>query len=130
MLPSGSTMTAILPSPGTCACADLDTPGPISATIDLVSGDVRISASDRGATLVEVQPSDASNEDDRKAAERTRIEYANEQLLVKAPKLRSWLPTSSGGSIEVKIELPAGSRVHGTATLADFHYQRTLEEES
>jgi DUF4097 and DUF4098 domain-containing protein YvlB len=97
-----------------------DTPGPISTTIDLAIGDVRISAADRGATIVEVQPSDASNEDDRKAAELTRVEYENEQLLVKAPKLRSWL-SRSGGSIDVTIELPAGSHVHGTLGLGDFH---------
>ena len=68
-----------------------DTPEPISATIDLAVGDVRISAGDRGTTVVDVRPSDASNEEDVKAAEQTRVEYANEQLLVKAPKLRSWL---------------------------------------
>ncbi len=98
-----------------------DTPEPISTTIDLVIGDVRISAGDRGATVVEVRPSDASNEEDRKAAELTRIEYANGQLLVKAPKLRSWLSRSGGGSIVVAIELPAGSNVHGAAGSVDFY---------
>ncbi len=97
-----------------------DTPEPISATIDLVIGDVRISAGDHGATVVEVRPSDASNEEDLKAAELTRVEYANEQLLVKAPKLRSWLSRSGGGSIDVTIELPAGSHVHGALGSADF----------
>ena len=98
-----------------------DTPKPISATIDLVIGDVRISAGDRGATAVEVHPTDASNEEDRKAAELTRVEYANEQLLVRAPKLRSWLSRSGGGSIDVTIELPAGSHVHGSLGSADVH---------
>jgi DUF4097 and DUF4098 domain-containing protein YvlB len=97
-----------------------DTPGPISATIDLVIGDVRISAGDRGDTIVEVRPSDASNEDDLKAAELTRVEYANEQLLVKAPRLRSWLSRSGGGSIDVTIELPTGSHLHAAAGSADF----------
>ena len=67
-----------------------DTPEPISATIDVAVGDVRISAGDRTDTVVDVRPSDASNDDDVKAAELTRVEYANGQLLVKAPKLRSW----------------------------------------
>jgi hypothetical protein len=97
-----------------------DTPEPISATIDVVAGDVRISAGDRSATVVEVRPSDASSDDDIKAAQRTRVEYANEQLLVKAPKLRSWLPRSAGGSIDVTIELPAGSHVDGAGGWADF----------
>jgi DUF4097 and DUF4098 domain-containing protein YvlB len=98
-----------------------DTPKPILATIDLVIGDVRISAGDRGATVVAVHPSDKSNMEDRKAAELTRVEYANEQLLVKAPKLRSWLSRRGGGSIDVTIELPSGSHVHGALGSADLH---------
>ena len=90
-----------------------DTPEPISATIDVVVGDVRINAGDRADTVVDVRPSDPANEQDVEAAEQTRVEYANGRLLVKAPKLRSWLPRSSGGSIDVTIELPAGSHVHG-----------------
>jgi DUF4097 and DUF4098 domain-containing protein YvlB len=97
-----------------------DTPDPVSATIDVVAGDVRITAGDRGATSVTVDPTDASNDEDRRAAEQTRVEYASGHLLVKAPKLRSWLPRSSGGSIDVTIEVPAGSHVHGGAALADF----------
>ncbi len=105
-----------------------DTPEPISATVELVLGDVRISATDRGDTVVTVEPGDASNDEDRKAAELTRVEYANAQLLVKAPKLRSWLPRRTGGSINVTIELPAGSHLHGTAGMADFHCDGALGE--
>jgi Putative adhesin len=97
-----------------------DTPEPITATIELSIGDVRINAGDRGTTVVEVRPSDASKEDDRKAAELTRVEYENDQLLVKAPKLRSWL-SRDGASIDVTIELPAGSHVHGALGMGDFH---------
>ncbi len=96
-----------------------DTPDLISTTIDLAIGDVRISAGDRGATVVDVRPSDASNDDDVKAAELTRVEYASGRLLIKAPKLRSWL-SRSGGSIDVSIELPAGSHVHGAVGVGDF----------
>jgi DUF4097 and DUF4098 domain-containing protein YvlB len=97
-----------------------DTPEPIIATIDVVMGDVRIRAGDRTATVVEVQPTDAGNDEDVKAAERTRVECASGQLLVRAPRLRSWSIRSDDGSIDVTIELPAGSRVHGTAQFAGF----------
>jgi hypothetical protein len=97
-----------------------ETPEPISATIDVPVGDVRISAGDGGFTVVDVRPSDASNDEDVKAAQLTRVEYASEQLLVKAPKPRSWSFRSAGGSIDVTIELPAGSNVHGAGQLADF----------
>ena len=98
-----------------------ETPQPITATIDVAVGDVRISAVDRGATVVEVRPSDASNEEDVKAAELTIVEYASEQLLVKAPKSRSWTTRRGGASIDVTIALPVGSRVNGAGQVTDFH---------
>jgi Putative adhesin len=98
-----------------------DTPTPITATIDVVVADVRITAGDRGTTAVDVRPSDANETADVKAAELTRVEYADGRLLVKAPKLRSWLPRGDGGSIDVTVELPEGSSVHGSGSVADFH---------
>jgi hypothetical protein len=97
-----------------------DTPGPISATIVVVVGDVRISAGERSTAAVDVRPSDASSSEDVQAARATRVEYADEQLLVRAPKRRSRLPRSAGGSVDVTIELPAGSDVHGDGQLTDF----------
>ena len=105
-----------------------DTPESITTTVEIVAGDVRISAGDRRETVVDVAPSDASSDEDRKAAELTRVEYANGRLLVKAPKLRSWRPGRTGGSISVTIELPAGSSVHGTGGLADFDCDGPLGE--
>ncbi len=101
------------------------TPEPISATIELVVGDVHISAGDRDATVVDVRPSDPSAADDVKAAELTRVEYADEQLLITVPKLRSWM-NRKGASVDVTIELPAGSRIHGTAGLAHFRCEGRL----
>jgi len=105
-----------------------DSPEPITATIELVAGDVRISAAERDDTVVEVEPSDASSDEDRKAAAQTRVEYANGRLLVKAPKLRSLLPGRTGGSIRVTIELPAGSSLDATGGLADFDSDGPLGE--
>ena len=113
-MPSNLTMQEDLPVP------TFDTPEPITATIDLAIGDVRISAGDSATTVVDVQPSDASNEEDLKLAEQIRVEFSNEQLLVKAPKLRSWL-SKRGPSVDVTIELPTGSHVHGALGLGDVH---------
>jgi DUF4097 and DUF4098 domain-containing protein YvlB len=98
-----------------------DTPETITATIDIGLGDLRITAGDTGETVVDVRASDASNAEDVKAAELTRVDYTSGQLLVKAPKLRAWLSRSGGGSIDVTITLPAGSDVHGSLAAADFH---------
>src|SRR4051812_7251461 len=97
-----------------------ETPDPITATVRVVSGDVRVTAGDRGMTTVTVAPSDASDEDDRKAAALTRVEYADGRLTVRAPKLRSWSPRSHGGSIDVTIALPPGSQLLAVGALADI----------
>ena len=65
-----------------------DTPEPISVSLELGVGDIRIAASDRTDTVVEVRPSDPTSEDDVTAAEQTRVEFADGRLSVKAPK--SW----------------------------------------
>jgi putative adhesin len=96
-----------------------DTPEPISATIDLSIGAVRIIAADRANTVVEVRPSDPSD-DDVKAARLSRVEYLHGRLTVKAPRVRAWLTTRSGGSVDITVELPAGSSVEGTAGMGDF----------
>jgi hypothetical protein len=92
------------------------TPEPISAAIELAMADVRIAASDRSDTVVEVRPSDPARQADVDAAEQTRVEYAAGRLLVKASgRWRSWSPFGYGGSVEVDIALPTGSRFKGAA---------------
>ena len=66
-----------------------ESPGPITANLDVVVGDVRIAAGERADTVVDVRPSDPSNQEDTKAAEQTRVEFEQGHLLVKTPKLRS-----------------------------------------
>ena len=105
-----------------------DTPEPITAQIDVVHGDVRVRAGGDGRTVVTVEPSDAGDGEDRKAAEQTRVEYASGRLLIRTPKLRSWLPRTGGGSVDVTIELPPGSHLHGTGSLTDIHAEGSLDE--
>ncbi|MEU1507853.1 MULTISPECIES: DUF4097 family beta strand repeat-containing protein [unclassified Kitasatospora] len=95
-----------------------DTPGPISATIEFDIASVRIAAGKRTDTVVEVRPADPAVEADVKAAEQTRISYAGGALVVKGPKKRSLF--GRAGSVDVTVELPAGSEVHGNAPMGDF----------
>lgn len=98
-----------------------ETPEPITATLDLSVGSARIIASDRDDTVVEVLPSDSSKNDDIKAAEQTRVEYADGRLSVIAPKTwKRYSLFSHGGSIQVRIELPTGSRLRGDSGMGDF----------
>ncbi len=105
-----------------------DTPEPISVAIDLVVGDARITASDRDDTVVQVRPGDGSHEADVRAAEQTRVEYAGGRLLVKAPKQRRLGLFGRVGSIDVTIELPAGSEVQGDIAVGAFHCMGRLGE--
>lgn len=105
-----------------------DTPDPISVDVELGVGDIRIEASDRADTMVEVRPSDPRKKADVMAAEQTRVEYANGHLSVKAPSgWRQWLPHRSE-SIDVEIHLPAGSRVHAEAGVAAFRCSGRIGE--
>jgi hypothetical protein len=106
-----------------------ETPEPISVTIAIGVGDVRITATDRSDTAVSVTPSDSSKQSDVHAAENTRVEYSQGSLLVKAP--RSWKrysPFGGGESIDVAIELPSGSRVEAEADVANFTSRGRLGE--
>ncbi len=105
-----------------------ETPEPISVTVELGVGDARITASDRTDTVVEVRPRNESKASDIKAAEQTRVEYAGGRLLVKAPKWRQYSPFSSGGSIDVTIDLPTGSRLGGDTSLGEFRCEGRLGE--
>ncbi|GAA4465004.1 DUF4097 family beta strand repeat-containing protein [Phytohabitans houttuyneae] len=88
------------------------TPGPISATVDIVLGNIQFKASDRADTVVEVRPADPSWELDVKAAEQANIEFADGKLLVKHSKLRTAF-SNKYGSVEVLVQLPTGSDVQG-----------------
>lgn len=104
-----------------------DTPEPISATIDLLAGDVRINASDRTDTVVDVRPSNATSDADVQAAAQVRVEYSLGELLIKAPKNMARSLFGRGGSVDVTIDLPTGSRIDAN-TAGDVHSLGRLGE--
>ena len=106
-----------------------DTPEPISVTVELGVGDLRIIASDRTDTQVEVRPSDAAKKADVAAAEQTRVEYTGGTLLIKAPKnWRQYTFRGGGESIDVQVELPAGSHLRGETGVAALRCSGRLGE--
>lgn len=106
-----------------------ETPEPITITLEVGVGDVRVVAEGRTDTLVEVKPSNPSKKGDVAAAEQTQVEYAAGRLLVKAPKgWRRFAPWGGGGSIDVHIEVPEGSHIRGEAAVASLHCSGRLGE--
>jgi DUF4097 and DUF4098 domain-containing protein YvlB len=106
-----------------------DTPEPITVALELGVANVRIHASDRTDTVVDVQPGDATKRADVTAARQTRVEYANGTLLIATPKVwRQWTPWGGHESIDVRIDVPAGSTVRGTAGVASLRATGRLGE--
>ena len=95
-----------------------DTPGAISAVLDVPAGRVRFIAADRADTAVEVLPANASKGRDVKAAEQTKVDYADGVLRIETSAKNQYLGPS--GSIDVTVQLPAGSRVDAKAASAEF----------
>ncbi|MEU9275938.1 DUF4097 family beta strand repeat-containing protein [Streptomyces sp. NPDC048342] len=96
-----------------------DTPAPVSAVLDIPAGQIRFIAADRTDTTVEVLPADGARSRDVKAAEQIEVGYADGVLRIAAKEAKNQLFGPSG-SVEVTVQLPAGSRVEGKAGSAEF----------
>ncbi|MGA4956474.1 DUF4097 family beta strand repeat-containing protein [Streptomyces lavendulocolor] len=95
------------------------TPAPVSAVLDIPAGHIRLIAADRADTVVEVLPADPAKDRDVKAAERTTVTLADGVLRIDgAPAKNPVFGTS--GSVEITVQLPAGSHVEATAAAADI----------
>ncbi|WP_329625036.1 DUF4097 domain-containing protein [Streptomyces sp. NBC_01255] len=103
-----------------------ETPEPITAILDFEVGNVRLTASERTDTVVEVLPSNGAEDVDVRVAQQTKVTYANGTLTVKGPRKRS--PFGKHGSIDITVGLPAGSRLNGTTAMGDFTSEGTLGE--
>jgi hypothetical protein len=102
---------------------EFPTPQPITVTVEVFLGSVQVEASDRTDTVVEVRPADPAKRNDVRAAEETRVEFAAGQLTVQGPSgWRMYAPPNAwrNPSIDVRIKVPAGSRLHGTGHVCPF----------
>ncbi|MGO4462512.1 DUF4097 family beta strand repeat-containing protein [Streptomyces sp. M-16] len=96
-----------------------DTTTPVSVVLDIPAGRIRLVAADRADTTVEVRPADGSKSRDVKAAERTTVEYADGVLRIGAAEAGNRILGNSG-SVELTIQLPAGSHVEAKAAAAEL----------
>ncbi|MDP1876338.1 MAG: DUF4097 family beta strand repeat-containing protein [Actinomycetota bacterium] len=97
------------------------TPTPISAVIRIAHGDVRFVADDRVDTDVTVAPTATGRDADVRAAENARVDFVDGTLTIIGPKSNALAFGKRIGSIQVTVELPAGSRVEvvsGMGTIA------------
>jgi hypothetical protein len=97
--------------------SNFDTPQPITAVVEIAAGSVRLVASDRDDTVVEVRPRDESRNHDVKAAEQVRVNFDNGTLAVASQRGFSF---PRRGAVIVDILLPSGSRLQASAASANI----------
>jgi hypothetical protein len=81
-----------------------DTPGPIAATVVVAGARVRVTATGRTDTVVQVEPIDPASQLDVKVAGKTKVDFAGGQLSVKTT-----ISGDKSGSVGITIDLPAAS---------------------
>ena len=102
------------------------TPEPVSATIEFLVGELRITASDRDDTVAEVTPTNPSHDADVRAAEQIRIDFADGRLRVIGPRRRAVGPSKKSGSVDVSVAIPTGSNVEATISVGGIQGTGTL----
>ncbi|MBY8877596.1 DUF4097 family beta strand repeat-containing protein [Actinacidiphila acidipaludis] len=95
------------------------TAAPIAAVLDVPAGRVQFIAADRADTTVEIRPADPSRSRDVQAAERTTVAFADGVLRIQAPEPGNRL-LGAAGSVEITVQLPAGSGVEGRAASCEL----------
>ncbi|ATZ25234.1 hypothetical protein SLAV_16920 [Streptomyces lavendulae subsp. lavendulae] len=103
------------------------TPAPIVAILDIPAGHVRFIATDRDDTTVEVRPADATRSRDVKVAQQTAVDFHDGVLRIVTPAPKNQILTATG-SVEVTVELPAGSRVEAKAAAGELRGAGRLGE--
>lgn len=103
------------------------TPEPISVTLELGVGDVRIAASDRADTVVEIRPTDEADESDVQAAAQIRVDYTDGRLQITGPK-RVFDFSRKTRSVDVSVELPSGSQLSAHLQMGDVRCAGRLGE--
>ncbi|WP_030943484.1 DUF4097 family beta strand repeat-containing protein [Streptomyces sp. NRRL S-646] len=97
-----------------------DTPAAVVAVLDIPAGRIQLIAADRADTTVEVLPANAAKSRDVKAAEEIEVAYGDDGVLrIEAPAAKNRILGNSG-SVEVTVQLPAGSRIEGKSAAAEL----------
>lgn len=105
---------------------EFETPAPIAAVLDIPAGRIRLIASERADTAVEVLPADGARDRDVKAAQQTKVDYGDGVLRIEGAA--GGRLAGPSGSVEVSVRLPAGSRVEAKAASAELHGAGPLGE--
>jgi DUF4097 and DUF4098 domain-containing protein YvlB len=104
------------------------TPVPITATLDIPAGRVQFIADGQDTTTVEIGPADVAKGRDVKLAGQTSAEYSDGVLRIAATAGNRIL--GSSGAVQVRVHLPAGSRVEAKAASTELRTTGRLADVS
>ncbi|MDQ0761677.1 DUF4097 family beta strand repeat-containing protein [Streptomyces canus] len=97
-----------------------ETPAPVSAVLDIPAGRIQFIAADRADTTVEVLPANVAKSRDVKAAEEIEVVYGDDGVLrIEAPAAKN-RTLGNSGSVEVTVQLPAGSGIEAKTAAAEL----------
>ncbi|MGW5242262.1 DUF4097 family beta strand repeat-containing protein [Monashia sp. NPDC004114] len=86
-----------------------ETTGPINLKVELLVGDVKLTATERTSTSVRLIPNGRNGEE---LAEKFTVEAHGNDVVVLSPKVRDgFWGFGSKGSVDVEVDLPVGSTV-------------------
>jgi hypothetical protein len=97
------------------------TPGPITATVEVGGAQVRVTASERTDTVVQVEPLNAASRKDATVAGQTTVDFAGGQLTVKTT-----VAGDKDGSVAITIDLPARSSLIASLAHSGMHVDGPL----
>jgi putative adhesin len=106
---------------------EFQTPEAIQAWLSLLVANVSVDATERQTTTVEVQPTDPGNPHDVEMVQRTKVSFDDGSLTIRSPRSALWLPSRPRGSIEVAVQVPAGSSVHAETATGALRTTGTLD---
>ena len=95
------------------------TPAAISAVVEIPAGRVQLIAADRTDTTVEVRPTNPAKNRDVQTAEQTTVTFTDGVLEIRTAEPRNKL-VGHAGSVEVTVQLPAGSGLEGRSDAAEL----------
>ncbi|MBO3736817.1 DUF4097 family beta strand repeat-containing protein [Actinoplanes flavus] len=91
----------------------------VTAVVNIPAGRIQVIAADRTDATVEVRPIDPGKTRDVEAAQNTTVAFTDGVLRVTGPADKNQLFGPSG-TVEVTLQVPAGSRVEATTGAAEF----------
>ncbi|MFF3836280.1 DUF4097 family beta strand repeat-containing protein [Streptomyces sp. NPDC001930] len=91
----------------------------ITTVLDIPAGRIQLIAADRADATVDVRPANAAKGNDVKAAEEITVEFTDGVLRIAAAPAKNKILGDSG-SVEVTVQLPAGSRVEAKTAAAEL----------